>query len=231
MEECIQENSILKKVGEAWVTIPHEVQEVKESGALAGLSDKAKRIYNDLQNGEELSSSDLSYLVYNFELDDQREVGENRRWQRGVTSIIELGGKHYAINWEEGLTENQENDFWEQPVEATKHEYEKVVTITEWKPVGKEREEEKDGRNHYRVYESLEDAKAKKPSFEKCKVQIVRDKSKDELKELAEFACQLMDSPIYYNNEDKLLEDFFKYKQEREARQDLKEKDGDDLEL
>lgn len=62
------------------------------------------------------------------------------------------------------------------------------------------------------MYESLEDAKANKPFSEKCKVQIVRDKSKDELKELAEFACQLMDSQIYYNNEDKLLEDFFKYK-------------------
>lgn len=103
---------------------------------------KQKKIYNDLQNSVKLSSSDLSYLVYNFELDDQREVGENRRWQRGVTSIIELGGKHYAISWEEGLTENQENDFWEQPVEVEKHEYEKVVTIKEWKPVGKEREEE-----------------------------------------------------------------------------------------
>lgn len=137
-----EDYSILKKVGESWVAIPHEVQEVKENDALTGLSDKAKKIYNDLQNGVKLSSSDLSYLVYNFELDDQREVGENRRWQRGVTSIIELGGKHYAISWEEGLTENQENDFWEQPVEVEKHEYEKVVTITEWKPVGKEREEE-----------------------------------------------------------------------------------------
>ena len=92
-------------------------------------------------------------------------------------------------------------------------------------------DKDRNGRNHYRVYESLEDAKAKKPFSEKCKVQIVRKQSKNELRELAEFACQLMDSPIYYNNEDKLLEDFFKYKKERETRQDLKEKDGDDLEL
>lgn len=92
-------------------------------------------------------------------------------------------------------------------------------------------DKDRNGRNHYRVYESLEDAKTKKPSSEKCKVQIVRDQSKDELRELAEFACQLMDNPRYYNNEDKLLEDFFKYKQERETRQGLKEKDDDDLEL
>lgn len=92
-------------------------------------------------------------------------------------------------------------------------------------------DKDRNGRKYYRVYESLEDAKAKKPSSEKCKVQIVRDQSKNELLELAEFACQLMDNPRYYNNEDKLLEDFFKYKQERETRQDLKEKDGDDLEL
>lgn len=38
-----EDYSILKKVGESWVAIPHEVQEVKENDALTGLSDKAKK--------------------------------------------------------------------------------------------------------------------------------------------------------------------------------------------
>lgn len=127
--ECLlqeEDYSILKKVGDSWVTIPHEVQEVQENNFLDGLSDIIKRIYNDLQNGKKISCSDLDYLIYKFEVD-----------REGNTFIIELGGKYYSISLKEG------SNYWTQPVEVEKHEYEKVVTLTEWKPVGKEREAEK----------------------------------------------------------------------------------------
>lgn len=136
--------TILKKVGEAWIDIPKDIYALKEEDEekLQGLPDRAKRIYKDLQDGEKLSNSDLSYLVYNFELDDERDCGENRRWSRSVCSIVELGGKHYSITWEQGLTENQENEFWNQPVEVEKHQYPKTIVVTEWKPVGQEKQEE-----------------------------------------------------------------------------------------
>lgn len=94
-------------------------------------------------------------------------------------------------------------------------------------------DKDRNGIKHYRVYESLEEAKEKKLSSEKG-VQIVRGQSKNELRKLAEFACMLMDDPRYYRNENKLLEDFFKYKQKQETLQPLKktkEEYGDDLEL
>lgn len=44
------------------------------------------------------------------------QVGENRRWTREVTSIISIpvnnGERLFAIYWDEGLTEYQENEYW-----------------------------------------------------------------------------------------------------------------------
>lgn len=34
-----------------------------------------------------------------------------------------------------GLTECQENDFEDQPVEVRKHTYEKIIEVTEWIPI------------------------------------------------------------------------------------------------
>jgi hypothetical protein len=36
------------------------------------------------------------------------------------------------VEWEEGLTENQENEFYNQPYEVEKKTYEKTITVTEW---------------------------------------------------------------------------------------------------
>ena len=59
--------------------------------------------------------------------------GEDRRWSRSNTTIVELEGKYYAIVWEQGLTEKQENDYPEQDAkEVKKVEKEIKKIITEW---------------------------------------------------------------------------------------------------
>ena len=44
------------------------------------------------------------------------EFFENRRWTRGAVSIISIpvdgGERLFAIYWDEGLTEYQENEYW-----------------------------------------------------------------------------------------------------------------------
>lgn len=124
--------AIFKKDDDEWVEVPFKKEERVYD---TSLSEKGRRIFEDLQNGENLREDDLRYLVWNYEID--RENGENRRWSRTVTSIVEIGGKTYSIDWEEGLTECQENSFYDQPIEVRKHEYEKVVKVTEWLPVDK----------------------------------------------------------------------------------------------
>lgn len=125
--------TIFKKENNEWVEVPFKEKEKIVYDA--SLSEKGRRIFEDLQNGENLREDDLRYLVWNYEID--RENGENRRWSRTVTSIVEIGGKTYSIDWEEGLTECQENRFYDQPIEVRKHEYEKTIKVTEWLPVDK----------------------------------------------------------------------------------------------
>lgn len=125
--------TIFKKDDDEWVEVPFKKEEkiVYDTS----LSEKGRRIFEDLQSGENLREDDLRYLVWNYEID--RENGENRRWSRTVTSIVEIGGKTYSIDWEEGLTECQENSFYDQPIEVEKHEYEKTIKVTEWLPIEK----------------------------------------------------------------------------------------------
>jgi hypothetical protein len=81
-------------------------------------------------NGEKLTEEEIRELVWDYEVD--REEGDNRRWSRTITSIVQLCDKYFSIDWEQGLTECQENEYYNQPYEVVKHTYEKTITVTEW---------------------------------------------------------------------------------------------------
>lgn len=86
---------------------------------------------NKIDKGEKLTEKELKTLV--FECNEvERNSGENRRWTRSIESIIELCGRFFAVIWEEGLTECQDNEFYDQPYEVEKKTYEKTITVTEW---------------------------------------------------------------------------------------------------
>ena len=90
-----------------------------------------KVLLEKIDKGEKLNESEIQDLIeYEFE----RKHGENRRWIRTVTSIIELGDRYFSINWEEGFTEYQENMYYNQPIEVEKKTYPKTITVTEWIP-------------------------------------------------------------------------------------------------
>lgn len=76
--------------------------------------------------GEPLTESELSDMR-DFSI--ERDYGENRRWQRSVYDICMMCGRYFALTWEEGLTESQENEFFEQPYEV----YKKTTIIVEKK--------------------------------------------------------------------------------------------------
>ena len=86
-----------------------------------------------IDSGEKLTERELSEVVYRYDV--ETEHGENRRWSRTNTTIVEMMGRFFSIDWEEGLTECQENEFYEQPYEVEKHTYEKTITVTEWVPM------------------------------------------------------------------------------------------------
>lgn len=95
-----------------------------------------EQLLRKIDDGEELTESELRGVIFDFEV--EREEGENRRWSRSVTTISQIGDRYFSTDWEEGLTEYQENEYYEQPVEVQKKTYEKIITVTEWIPITQE---------------------------------------------------------------------------------------------
>lgn len=88
-----------------------------------------EEMHNKIINGEELNRSELSKLAYNADYD---EYGDNRRWTQDVSSVIKLKDKYFMIHWDQGLTEMQEDEFYNQPFEVKQIETEKTIIVKEW---------------------------------------------------------------------------------------------------
>ena len=87
-------------------------------------------IVKAIDNGEELNEKTLQELAYYYGIDD--EFGENRRWSRWRKTILNLNGRYFAIEWDEGLTEMQPDEFYNQPYEVKLKEYDKIIHVKEW---------------------------------------------------------------------------------------------------
>lgn len=84
---------------------------------------------NKLKSGEMLNESEIKTLVYDgFEVDEIE--GDSYRWTQSVQTIIDIDGELWAIDWQRGLTEYQENEFYNQPYRVEKRE--KQIVITEY---------------------------------------------------------------------------------------------------
>lgn len=91
-----------------------------------------KEMLEKIDNSEKLSRREIIDIL---ELEIERNYGDNRRWSRSVTSICNIGDRYFSIYWEQGLTEYQEDEYDNQPVEVKKHTYNKTIEITEWKEI------------------------------------------------------------------------------------------------
>lgn len=78
-----------------------------------------------IDNSEELTERELSRLAYEHEVD--HEEGNNRRWSRTITSYVQLQDRFFVVNWEQGLTESQDNEFYDQPYEVEKQIHEEII--------------------------------------------------------------------------------------------------------
>lgn len=83
-----------------------------------------------IDNKEPLTEHEIRTLV--FEYDVETEHGDNRRWTRSVNTIVKLCDRYFSINWEEGLTEYQDNEFYNQPCEVRREEEVKTIVVVNW---------------------------------------------------------------------------------------------------
>lgn len=89
--------------------------------------------------GEALTEKEIRTLVLcGYAVEEiEHSVG---RWERQVSSIVEIKDRYFSIDWSEGLTEIQENsfnDFYPEEVES----YEETVVVKKWRPIEKTKEE------------------------------------------------------------------------------------------
>lgn len=79
-----------------------------------------------LDNEENLSDEDISYMLCNTETISE-EVTERSRWYNETTTIVELKGRHFAIEWRSCLSETGENEYPNQPYEVEEVEEKRLV--------------------------------------------------------------------------------------------------------
>ena len=87
-------------------------------------------------NNLEFDELDYRYLVYEYELYNERECDEPRRWSRWITSICHLNGRYFAVDWDQGLTEMQEDGFWDSSIKEVEP-YEETIVVKRWRPIEK----------------------------------------------------------------------------------------------
>lgn len=95
-----------------------------------------KEFLEKYDSGAKFSEQEISDAIWDFYQVEEIEHG-HRRWTADMTTIVQVADRYFKINWERGLTEYQENCYYNQPVEVVPHEYEKTITVRDWIEVNK----------------------------------------------------------------------------------------------
>lgn len=83
---------------------------------------------NKIDNKIDFTEEDFWDFIDEYSI--ETEYGDLRRWYRSATTICEFNGKYYACEWDQGLTEIQENQWYgDQPYEVIPKDI--VITKTE----------------------------------------------------------------------------------------------------
>ena len=78
--------------------------------------------------GENLSESELCDLAYEYPTFDV-ENGDDRRWSKSVINTYKIEDRYFQLIWDKGLTEYQEDGFYEQPYEVCFEETKKMIEV------------------------------------------------------------------------------------------------------
>ena len=78
---------------------------------------KIEDILSKFDNGEELTEREIREVI---EYGISEDCGEDRRWSRTVSVLSKINDRYFYTEYEEGLTENQEDEYDNQPTEVFK---------------------------------------------------------------------------------------------------------------
>ena len=99
----------------------------------------AKEFLNRYDNGEyfnERELEDIFHLEFHEDEEDkiciiEEEYDEPRRWSRFHTRWVEINGRFFELNADEGLTEYQDTEYMIQPQEVTCKQVTRTIVVTE----------------------------------------------------------------------------------------------------
>lgn len=61
--------------------------------------------------------------------------GDTHRWTTDIQTVFSVGDRFFALDWSQGLTERQENEYWNQPYEVRMEQHEETIVVTNWVPI------------------------------------------------------------------------------------------------
>lgn len=79
------------------------------------------------------SEDEVKELIWESEVD--QKIIDSSRWSMSMESIVKIDGKYYRVHWEQGATEYQENEYYEQEADEVERKT-KMVEVTDWYKVG-----------------------------------------------------------------------------------------------
>ena len=89
-------------------------------------------ILNKIDSGYKFDEDELRSLVNTYSM--FTEFGENLRYTRYASDVIDLNGRTFLIVSQRGLIDSIPDEYSEQPYEVVKKEYEKTIKVVEWIP-------------------------------------------------------------------------------------------------
>lgn len=78
---------------------------------------KIEDVLSKFDNGETLSEREIREVI---EYGISEDYGEDRRWSRTVGVLSKINDRFFYTEYEQGLTENQEDEYYDQPIEVFK---------------------------------------------------------------------------------------------------------------
>lgn len=96
----------------------------------AGVKMDEEYFLNRINNNIELDENELYCLVAWFGI--ETIYGAKHRWHKEARTIVQLNDRYFAVDWYQGLTELQDNEFYDQPYEVELKEYQKTITVRDW---------------------------------------------------------------------------------------------------
>ncbi len=82
-------------------------------------------------SGEEFDEYKLAEMREAYKQVDET-YGDRHRWTESVNTVFQVGERYFCLEWEKGLTELQENQYYEQPYEVYPVTEEKIIKITHY---------------------------------------------------------------------------------------------------